>query len=138
MPQMTGGCLCGKVRYRADAEPIFTGVCHCKNCQKQAGTAFSIVVAVPKPAFSVVGALKTYTDHGDSGKAVSRQFCPDCGSPILSEVEVMPDVAIIKAGTLDDTSWLQPTMEIYCDSAQPWVKLGGDMKRFAKMPGPPG
>ena len=40
-----GGCLCGQVRYTANAEPAFTGVCHCKNCQKQAGSAFSIVVA---------------------------------------------------------------------------------------------
>lgn len=132
--KIEGGCLCGKVRYSADAEPTFVGVCHCKNCQKQAGTAFSIVVALPKPALSVRGSLKTYDDRGDSGKAVYRRFCPDCGSPIISEVEVMPELAMIKAGTLDDTTWLKPTMEIFCDSAQPWVSLGG-MQRFPKMPG---
>ena len=48
----------------------------------------------------------------------------------------MPDVIMIPVGTLDDTSWIKPTMQIYCDSAQPWVDLGGDMQRFAKMPGP--
>jgi hypothetical protein len=47
----------------------------------------------------------------------------------------MPDVIIIKAGTLDDPSGLQPAMEIYCDSAQPWVQLGGERTRFPKMPG---
>ena len=133
--KIEGGCLCGKVRYSADAEPAFIGVCHCKNCQKQAGTAFSIVVALPKPALSVQGSLKTFNDTGDSGKAVYRRFCPECGSPIISEVEVMPDLAIIKAGTLDDTTWLKPTMEIFCDSAQPWVSLGGGMQSFPKMPG---
>jgi hypothetical protein len=46
----------------------------------------------------------------------------------------MPDVTFIKAGTLDDTSWLAPSMEVYCDSAQPWVGLSGEMKRFPKMP----
>ena len=135
MAQMTGGCLCGKVRYTINADPVFTGVCHCRNCQKQAGTSFSIVVGVPAAAFSVTGEMKTYHDKGDSGKAVGRNFCPNCGSPILSEVEVMPGVAIIKAGTLDDTSTLKPGMEIYCDSAQSWVQLGGEMKRFGKMPG---
>jgi len=134
MPEITGGCLCGQVRYSANTEPVFTGICHCHNCQKQAGTAFSIVVAVPKQAFSVQGTSKTYGDKGDSGKAVLRRFCPDCGSPIISDAEALPDVAIIKAGTLDDTSWLKPTMEIFCDSAQPWVQLGGDMQRFPKMP----
>ena len=135
MPQITGGCLCGKIRYTASADPAFTGVCHCRNCQKQGGTAFSIVVGVPAASLSVQGEMKTYHDKGDSGKAVERRFCPDCGSPIVTEVEVMPGMAILKAGTLDDTSWLKPGMEIYCDSAQSWVHLGGEMKRFAKMPG---
>jgi hypothetical protein len=132
MPQISGGCLCGKVRYETEAAPVLTGVCHCRNCQKQAGSAFSINVAVPKQALSIKGTLKTYADKGDSGKAVSRRFCPDCGSPIISEAEALPDVVIIKAGTLDDTSWLNPTTEIFCDSAQPWVQLGGGMQRFSK------
>ena len=132
--KIEGGCLCGKVRYSADVEPAFVGVCHCKNCQKQAGTAFSIVVAVPSPALTVQGTMKTFNDTGDSGKALYRRFCPDCGSPILTDADALPGVAIIKAGTLDDTSWLKPTMEIYCDSKQPWVELGGDQHRFAKMP----
>jgi hypothetical protein len=135
MAQMTGGCLCGKIRYSINADPVFTGVCHCSNCQKQSGSSFSIVVGVPAAAFSVQGEMKTYQDKGDSGKAVGRLFCPDCGSPIQSDVEAMPGIAIIKAGTLDDTSSLKPGMQIFCDSAQPWVQLGGDMKRFAKMPG---
>jgi hypothetical protein len=133
--KLSGGCLCGQVRYSADAEPAWVGVCHCHNCQKQAGSAFSVVVAIPKQAFSVEGTLKTYADRGDSGKPVFRRFCPDCGSPIISEVEHLPDLTIIKAGTLDDTSWLKPTMEVFCDSAEPWVQLGGNMQRFARMPG---
>ena len=52
--------MCGQVRYSADAEPAFVGVCHCKNCQKASGTAFRVVLAVPKPALSVQGALKTF------------------------------------------------------------------------------
>ncbi len=95
-------------------------------------------MAIPKAALSIEGALKTYADKGDSGKTVSRRFCPECGSPIISEVEVMPDIAIIKAGTLDNTAWLKPTMEIYCDSAQRWVELGGGMQKFPKMPQGPG
>jgi hypothetical protein len=138
MPEIKGGCLCGQVRYSANAEPLFTGICHCKNCQKQAGTAFSIVVAVPQAAMAVTGTTKTFNDKGDSGQPLQRIFCPNCGSPILTEAAAMPGVSIVKAGTLDDTSWLKPAMEIYCDSKQPWVELGGSMQRFPKMPpGPP-
>jgi hypothetical protein len=119
----------------AEAEPIFVGVCHCKDCQKQAGTAFSVVVAVPATTLSVEGELKTYEGRGDSGQPVWRRFCPGCGSPIVSEGAALPGMIIIKAGTLDDTSWLQPTMEVYCDSKQPWISLAGDQQRFPKMPG---
>src|SRR5690242_4500446 len=93
MPQMTGGCLCGKVRYTANAEPIFIGVCHCTNCQKQSGTAFSVVVAIPKSALSITGTTKSFQDKPDSGQPMARIFCPECGSPIMSDATVLPDVA---------------------------------------------
>lgn len=135
MPEMRGGCLCGKVRYSANAEPVLTAVCHCKNCQKQAGTAFSLVVAIPKSAMSIQGQLKTYQDRGDSGQPVRRNFCPECGSPITSDVAVMPDLTFIKTGTLDDTSWLDPKMHVYCDSKQHWTPISEGSQKFAKMPG---
>jgi hypothetical protein len=134
MPHMTGSCLCGQVRYTADAEPMFTGVCHCTKCQKQSGGAFNVVVAVPTASLKVAGSLKSHTSKGDSGKDVVARFCPDCGSTITSEPEVMPGASILRAGTLDDTSWLKPTMEIFCDSKQNWVQLGGGLQSFAKMP----
>jgi hypothetical protein len=133
--KIEGGCLCGKVRYSADVEPTLVGVCHCKNCQKASGTAFRVVFAVPTPALSVQGALKTFNDRGDSGKTVLRRFCPECGSAITTERQARPDVTMVMAGTLDDASWLKPTMEIFCDSAQPWVSLSGERQRFPKMPG---
>ena len=88
--KIEGGCLCGKVRYSADTEPAFVGVCHCKNCQKQAGTAFSVIMGIPAAALSVEGELKTYEDRGDSGQAVLRRFCPNCGSPIAGDAAALP------------------------------------------------
>lgn len=132
--KIEGGCLCGKVRYVAEVEPVFVGVCHCKNCQKATGSAFATVVGVPKAALRVEGAAKWYADRGDSGKILSRIFCPECGSSLIDEAEAMPDIAMILAGSLDDMSWVKPGMEIFCDSAQPWVALGGERQRFARMP----
>jgi hypothetical protein len=97
MPEMTGGCLCGQVRYSANTEPAFVGVCHCKNCQKQTGTAFSVLVGIPKTEMSIQGRLKTFHDKGDSGQAVDRNFCPECGSPVFTDAAVLPGVAFIKA-----------------------------------------
>ncbi len=132
--KIEGGCLCGQVHYSGEAEPIFTGVCHCTTCQKASGSAFNVVVAVPKPAITVQGPFQTYEGRGDTGKATYRRFSPNCSSPIASEAELMPDVIMIPAGTLADPSWVKPAMQIYCDSAQPWVKLEGDIKSFPKMP----
>jgi hypothetical protein len=135
MPQIAGGCLCGKVRYSANAEPAFVGVCHCTDCQKFTGSAFSVIVGVPKAALKIEGKLATYSKAGDTGKTIERRFCPECGSSIADEASAMPDVVMLGTGTLDDASWVKPGMEIFCDSAQSWVHLQGDMKRFPKMPG---
>lgn len=78
MPQITGSCVCGQLRYTAQAEPIFSAVCHCKTCQKQTGTAFRVVIAVPLAAVSIQGSSKTYIRAGDSRQQVVNRFCPDC------------------------------------------------------------
>jgi hypothetical protein len=135
MAHLQGGCLCGKVRYSAEAEPVFSGVCHCTDCQKFTGSAFSTVVGVPKDAITLTGTTKTFTKNGDSGKPIHRHFCPECGSSVMDEAEMMPGIVMINTGTLDDPSQVKPAMQIYCDSAQPWAQLGGDTKSFPKMPG---
>ncbi len=135
MAQITGSCLCGKVHYSADVEPAFIGVCHCRDCQKFTGSAFGTVIGLPKAALKVEGPVTSYSKPGDSGQPIERVFCPTCGSPVYDEASVMPGVVMISVGTLDDTSWVKPAMQIYCDSAQAWVSLGGEMQSFAKMPG---
>ena len=135
MAQIAGGCLCGKIRYSASGDPAFVGICHCRDCQKFTGSAFAVVIGVPKSAFSLQGQVATYSKAGDTGKSIERRFCPVCGSSIADEASAVPDMVMISSGTLDDPSWVKPAMQIYCDSAQPWVQLGGDMKAFPKMPG---
>lgn len=136
MAAIKGRCACGKVSYESSADtPAFTGICHCKTCQRSTGSAFSIVIAVPDDSLSIAGTLKTHTSQGDSGKSISRQFCPECGSLIADRAELMPGMTMLNAGTLDDTSWVKPAMQIYCETMQPWVSLNGEMQSFPKMPG---
>jgi hypothetical protein len=134
MMHIEGGCLCGKVRYSADTEPIFIGVCHCADCQRFTGSAFATVVAIPASFLKTTGMLKTFTKCGDTGKSIHRRFCPECGSGIVDEADALPGAAMLNVGTLDDRSWVKPQSEVYCDSAQPWVRLGGELQRFGKMP----
>ena len=134
MSQIVGGCLCENIRYTCEAEPMMMAICHCKNCQKQTSTSFSILVAVPKGSLNIEGELSAYNDQGSSGQAVIRKFCGKCGSPILSDVAALPTMDFLKAGTLDDTSWLKPEAQLWCDSAQSWLKLDADIAQMAQNP----
>ena len=129
----TGGCLCGKVRYEMTTEPLMCVTCHCKNCQRQAGSALSIIIGVPDGSLKIEGEVKTYNDTGDSGATVRRQFCENCGSPVFTRVESPPGVMFIKAGTLDDTSELEPSLHCYTKSKQDWVELG-EIPGFETVP----
>ncbi len=124
MPNIVGGCLCGEVRYESEAEPVLTALCHCAHCQKQTSSAYSVLVALPKGSLRMEGPpLAAFEDVGDSELPVIRKFCPQCGSSIITELVATPDLDWLKAGTLDDPSWLSPQMNIWCSSAQPWVGM---------------
>jgi len=71
---------------------------------------------------------------GDSGQIVSRGFCPACGSRLFLKAEMMPDLMGIMAGSLDDPSWFQPTMDIFTASAQPWDFMNPNLPKFPNMP----
>jgi hypothetical protein len=132
MSEIKGSCLCGKVTYTASAEPVFTGLCHCKTCQKGTGSAFTPVIAVPTASLTVNGMLTRFDGVGGSGNATHRFFCPTCGSTVTETADVMAGITMVTIGTLDDANSVNPTMQIFCDSALPWAKLP-DMQAFAKM-----
>ena len=125
MARIEGGCLCGAVRYRTDAEPLTQVVCHCKTCQKNSGSAFSMNVAVPEDSLHVEGdARRRYGDRsGASGQPFYRHFCDACGSHVYSHGPAYGPVAFIKAGTLDDATWLAPSVHIWWAEKLPWVEI---------------
>jgi Uncharacterized conserved protein len=127
-----GGCLCGAVRYSFSGPPLLTAICHCTHCQRQSGSAFSVVAAVLKEGFSQQGEGKLYMDKGESGNPVERHFCGDCGSPLYSLSDTLPEMVLIKAGTLDDSSTLNPQIEVYCASAMPFTRLLESTEKFQK------
>jgi hypothetical protein len=131
----TGGCLCGAVRYEFTADPVNIAHCFCTDCQKSSGTQMSTNLLVPTESVKVTkGKLAQYAKAGDSGKTVTRFFCSACGSTLWSEGEAVPGLRIIKAGSLDDSSWVKPGAGIFMDSAPPWAALPQGVATFARMP----
>lgn len=133
MSKISGSCLCGSIRYRSDAEPEFIAVCHCKGCQKSSGSAFAVLIGVDKESVIVEkGQLSTYETHPQEGVTVRRSFCGSCGSPIFSEPSRDPDIILVKSGTLDDASWVQPEGHVWWVTAQPWVKENKDLPIYER------
>jgi hypothetical protein len=125
MNEIEGGCLCGNIKYYSKSGPLFTTICHCSHCQKQSGTAFSIIIGIEKKALHIKGNMKSYKDMGNSGKPVHRKFCGNCGSPIISDVSAAPDLFFIKAGTINNIKSLNPTKEIWTDHKLDCISING-------------
>jgi hypothetical protein len=134
VPVHEGGCPCGAVRYRVLGSPLSVSICHCVNCQRNSGSAFSVNCIFPREALTMHGSPCVYEDRGDTGKIVRRVFCGKCGTPLESQsVFSSPSYAVLKAGTFDDPRGFVPDSEMYCISALPWWFSGGERKRYERL-----
>ena len=75
----TGGCACGAIRYECSAEPMLSLNCHCRDCQRFTGSAYTATLIIPKAALTVTGLAKHYDVPTHSGGTARRFFCGDCG-----------------------------------------------------------
>ena len=124
-----GGCQCGSVRYRLEAEPLGLAVCHCRDCQRQSSSAFGMSLDVPKQSFRLLsGELKTFVAVCDSGRTKECAFCESCGTRIYHQGKWGMS---IKAGTLDDTSSLSPDAHYWTKRKQPWFQVPEGVRCFA-------
>ncbi|MDZ7629179.1 MAG: GFA family protein [Parvularculaceae bacterium] len=128
---LAGGCACGALRYELTAPPLMIYNCHCANCQKITGSAFTVAATVFESALSFTkGAPKRTSWTADSGNERFGLFCGDCGSRIANGQtgkDGAPSVGMLslRAGTFDDTSWVEPVGDIWTKSAQGWIAFRG-------------
>lgn len=128
-----GGCNCGAIRYRLTGDPLVVAICHCTNCRRQSGSAFSVNVVMRADAMAMTGNVATYEDADtESGSPVLRQYCAQCGSPIRSLSTAAPNIAIVKAGTADDPARFVPAMHVWTDTALPWVDIPAGLPQFPR------
>lgn len=132
--ELTGGCLCGAVRYQCAAAVVLSGNCHCRDCQKASGSAYAPTLFVPRIALTVTGEVRWFEKLADSGLVVGRGFCPHCGSSLFGRTAAMPDLTAIRAGSLDDPSSYHPQVDIYTSRAAPWDFMDPQIPRFPEMP----
>lgn len=132
---LTGGCLCGAIRYEIAGFPLLLYTCSCTDCQSRSGSAFAVNMPVKASDFRVVrGQPKAWRHVSPSGVNVASWFCGDCGGPIYGERDGRPESVTARAGTLDDTSWVVPVAHFFMRSAQSWAVKADGAVCFATAP----
>ncbi len=127
----SGGCACGAIRYECNAESITMFNCHCRDCQRASGSAFSAVVYVPAKAVKITkGSPRYYQTSSQSGGHNKRGFCADCGSRLFGGVSDQGQG--ILASSLDDPSLFKPQMHIWTSDAQSWNQMDPKLPKFEK------
>ncbi len=131
---LTGGCQCGKVRYHLTAAPVVFYQCHCTECQTQSASAFGQSMRVRARHLLVAGEVRTFSRSTARDTELACDFCPECGVRLFHRRPQYADRLNIKAGTLDDTSWLVPAGHIWTGSKQPGIILGENALIYAGQP----
>jgi hypothetical protein len=130
---LTGGCQCGRIRYSLRAKPLVFYLCHCTECQRHTSSAFGESLRFKRQDMDVDPGLVSVSRRSESGKQRQGWFCPDCGVRIWHGTDGSAEINI-KAGTLDDTSWLVPAGHIWCGSKQPFMKIAEDELSYDVQP----
>ena len=109
MNRLTGGCLCGDVRFEVTGQPYRVGICHCLDCRKRHGALFGTSAIFPEEALKVTGETRDYS---------GRFFCPRCGSPVFTRSE---DEVEVNVGSLDEPNQFKPTYELWTIRRESWL-----------------
>jgi hypothetical protein len=130
-----GGCYCKAVRYAVDGDPMFTGLCHCRECQYISGGSANAFMVVAPAAFTYTrGQPKAFT-RSDLPAPVTREFCPDCGTHLVARAP-SGTMTILKVGTMDDPSLFgMPHMAIWTSEKQCFHAIPEGVAQFEKLPG---
>lgn len=133
---MTGGCYCGAVRYEAGGDPVVKAQCHCRECQYISGGGPNYFMLMPKDGFHYTQGEPAQFSRSDLEVAVTREFCPTCGTHLLTRLPAPRQEVVIKIGTLDDpvANYGGPKIAIYCCDKQPYHLVPDGLPEFERLP----
>jgi len=131
-----GGCRCGAVRYSLAVDKLPRGyACHCHQCQRWSGSAFSLQVMVPESVLIVRGELTLY-ELTTADRTSRQRFCAACHGRIFNTNTRRPGLAVLRAGTLDRSEELECALHIYVAYRQRWFQLPSDVPSYPEMAPP--
>lgn len=113
MPNITGACLCGNVRFHTQAEPEFIGNCHCDDCRKSSGSVYATYVFMQKEDVHLTGQTHSYSHVVPSGNVLTKHFCPNCGSQIFHVGQRRPTWIGLRAGCIHEHVHVKPQINLF-------------------------
>jgi len=132
--KISGGCLCGAIRFDGNADPMFQAKCYCIDCRKTSGAGHAAMMGFADSALRFTGQAKEYQSKADSGNDVMRAFCPTCGSGVYARNAAMPGMTFVRAATLDDPNLFKAQMIVWAARAPVWDAVVADVPTFAESP----
>lgn len=127
MSSHTASCRCRQLTASVSGEPVRVSVCHCLDCQKRAGSAFSAQARWPEEQVQIAGKSKTWVHYADSGNRITHHFCPECGSTVHYRIEGKFDgLVAIPLGAFDEPYFLSPKFSVWEKRKHDWVAILGD------------
>jgi hypothetical protein len=133
--KLEGGCYCKALRYVAEGEPMMKAQCHCRECQYLTGGGANYFIAMPISGFKYTKGEPKKFSRKDLERPVTREFCAECGTQIVTRPPGFPAV-IVKVGTLDDPKQFEgPNLAIYTIDKQPFHDIRPGLPTFERLPG---
>lgn len=129
-PTLTGGCLCGGVRYEVTAPPLSAGYCHCTRCQRRTGSAASVSANIAPGSLRILSGEELVTDYRPQ-EGFLKMFCSACGGGLWSRHPDDPDQISVRMGTFDTDPGVRPSYRQFVAYAASWEPIPDDgLPRF--------
>lgn len=133
--ELAGGCYCGEVRYQVSGEPALKGQCHCRECQYFAGGGANLFMGMPAAGFRYTQGKPKAFSRGDLDTPVTREFCGNCGTQMITRAPALKDLIFVKIGTLDDPEQFGgPQMAIFTVDKRSFHTVPEGLPAFERMP----
>ena len=132
--KLEGGCYCGEVRYVAEGEPMMKAQCHCRECQYISGGSPNMFMLMPVDGFRYIKGTPKQFRRSDLEAAVTREFCAECGTHLITRRPGLPAV-VLKIGTLDDPGlYDRPQMAIFTIDKQAFHQIPEGLPVYERLP----
>jgi hypothetical protein len=129
-----GGCLCGALRYVAQGQPLYAGLCYCADCRKASGSGFIPFIGFAAAAITICGETRQSETTSFRGGTATRNHCAHCGSLVFGGIVGESEDFTIYAGSLDEPSVFRPQVALFVRDRPAWAQVQIGLKEFATMP----